>query len=229
MTKFNPRDLTVSGEDYLKAIYHLSEAGSPATTTGIAEALALTAPSVSGMVKRLADAGLLEHLPYKGVTLTRAGRQAALQMLRRHRLIEAYLVRFLGYGWDTVHDEAERLEHAVSDDLVNRMAEALGNPTVDPHGDPIPTADGRLVEVASVPLPEVPVGTTVVIARVDSGSAERLRWLAEAGLVPGATVTVVAQQPFSGPITLQLGAADRIVGHELAAQLLCTSTGGASA
>ena len=223
MTKLNPRDLTISGEDYLKAIYHLSEDGAPATTTGIAEALALTAPSVSGMVKRLADAGLLEHLPYKGVTLTSAGRQAALQMLRRHRLIEAYLVRFLGYGWDTVHDEAERLEHAVSDDLVNRMADALGNPTVDPHGDPIPTADGRLVEVASMPLPEVPVGTTVVIARVDSGSAERLRGLAEAGLVPGATVTVVAQQPFSGPITLQLGADDRIVGHELAAHLLCAA------
>lgn len=230
MTKLNLRDLTISGEDYLKAIYHLSEAGAPATTTGIAEALELTAPSVSGMVKRLADAGLLEHLPYKGVTLTDAGRQAALQMLRRHRLIEAYLVRFLGYGWDTVHDEAERLEHAVSDDLVNRMAEALGNPAVDPHGDPIPTADGRLVEVDSMPLPDVPVGTTVVIARVDSGSAERLRWLAEAGLVPGATVTVVAQQPFGGPITLQLGEDDRIVGQELAAQLLCTapSTAGGS-
>jgi DtxR family Mn-dependent transcriptional regulator len=228
MTKFNPRDLTISGEDYLKAIYHLSEAGAPATTTGIAEALALTAPSVSGMVKRLADAGLLEHLPYKGVTLTEAGRQAALKMLRRHRVIEAYLVSFLGYGWDTVHDEAERLEHAVSDDLVNRMAEALGNPTVDPHGDPIPTADGRLVEVPSTPLPEVPVGSTVMIARVDSGSAERLRWLAEAGLVPGATVTVMAQQPFSGPITVQLGGADRIVGHELANQLHCAAAPGAN-
>ncbi len=223
MTKFHPRDLTISGEDYLKAIYQLSEAGTPATTTGIAEALALTAPSVSGMVKRLADAGLLEHLPYKGVTLTASGRQAALQMLRRHRLIEAYLVSFLGYGWDTVHDEAERLEHAVSDDLVHRMAEALGHPTVDPHGDPIPTADGVVVEVSSTPLPDVPVGATVVIARVDSGSADRLRWLADAGLVPGARITVVAQQPFAGPITLQLGDADRIVGRDLAAQLLCTA------
>lgn len=225
MAKFNLRELTVSGEDYLKAIYHLSEAGTPATTTGIADALALTAPSVSGMVKRLADAGLLEHLPYKGVTLTEAGRQAALQMLRRHRLIETFLVSFLGYRWDTVHDEAERLEHAVSDDLVERMALALGNPSVDPHGDPIPTAEGLLFQVPTSSLPAVPVGTTVTIVRVDSGSADRLRWLAEAGLVPGAIVTVVAQQPFGGPITLRLGELERIVGNDLALQLLCAPAG----
>lgn len=228
MAKFNLRELTVSGEDYLKAIYHLSEAGAPATTTGIADALALTAPSVSGMVKRLADAGLLAHLPYKGVTLTEAGRQAALQMLRRHRLIETFLVSFLGYRWDTVHDEAERLEHAVSDDLVERMALALGNPSVDPHGDPIPTAEGVLLQVPTSSLPEVLVGATVTIVRVDSGSADRLRWLAEAGLVPGAIVTVVAQQPFGGPITLRLGESERIVGNDLAMQLLCTPAGEAA-
>ena len=106
--------------------------------------LSLAAPSVSGMVKRLAEAGLLEHLPYKGVTLTDDGRRAALRMLRRHRLIEAYLVARLGYSWDNVHDEAERLEHAVSDDLIERMSRALGDPRFDPHGDPIPTADGRI-------------------------------------------------------------------------------------
>lgn len=221
MTKYAAADLTRSVEDYLKAIYTLSSAGQPATTTGIAEALDLAAPSVSGMVKRLAEAGLLEHLPYKGVTLTGDGRRAALRMLRRHRLIEAYFVKFLGYSWDTVHDEAERLEHAVSDDLIDRMARALGNPLVDPHGDPIPAADGTIHEVSAVPLPDIAIGETVTIARVDSGSAERLRWLGDAGLVPGAEVTVREVQPFSGPITLDLGTEKRIVGRDLAQQLHC--------
>lgn len=221
MTKYVAADLTRSVEDYLKTIYTLSETGHPATTTGIAEVLELAAPSVSGMIKRLAEAGLLEHLPYKGVTLTGDGRRAALRMLRRHRLIEAYLVKHLGYSWDTVHDEAERLEHAVSDDLIDRMARALGHPLVDPHGDPIPTADGTIYEVAAVPLPDVAIGETVVITRVDSGSAERLRWLGDAGLVPGAAVTVREVQPFSGPITLDLGNEQRIIGHDLAQQLHC--------
>src|SRR5215211_5645318 len=127
--------LTRSVEDYLKAIYRLSPEGRFASTSGIAHLLELSAPSVSGMVKRLSEHGLLEHVPYKGVQLTPEGRRAALRMLRRHRLIEAYLVAFLGYTWDTVHDEAERLEHAVSDTLVERMANAVGNPDVDPHGD----------------------------------------------------------------------------------------------
>ena len=130
--------LTRSVEDYLKAIYRLSPEGRPASTSDIAHLLELSAPSVSGMVKRLSELGLLEHIPYKGVQLTDAGRFAALRMVRRHRLIEAYLVQFLGYSWDTVHAEAERLEHAVSDTLVERMAAALGHPVVDPHGDPDP-------------------------------------------------------------------------------------------
>lgn len=221
MTKYYAADLTRSVEDYLKTIYTLSEAGQPATTTGIAEALTLAPPSVSGMVKRLAEAGLLEHLPYKGVTLTEDGRRAALRMLRRHRLIEAYLVKSLGYSWDTVHDEAERLEHAVSDDLIERMARALGDPRFDPHGDPIPTSEGTILEVTAVTLPEVAIGETVIITRVESGSAERLRWLGEAGLVPGVEVTVREVQPFSGPITLSLGVEQRIVGHDLAQQLHC--------
>src|SRR5215212_10503666 len=121
--------LTRSVEDYLKAIYRLSPTGQPASTSQIAHLLELSAPSVSGMVKRLSEQGLLEHVPYKGVQLTEEGRRAALRMLRRHRLIEAYLVEFLGYPWDTVHAEAERLEHAVSDMMIERMAGALGNPT----------------------------------------------------------------------------------------------------
>ena len=220
----NP-DLTASVEDYLKAIYHLSEAGSPASTNAIAESLGIAPPSVSGMVKRLAELGLLEHLPYRGVTLTDDGRLAALRMLRRHRLIEAYLVRFLGYTWDTVHDEAERLEHAVSDDLVARMADALGDPRFDPHGDPIPTADGVIAAIATVALPDVMIGERVRINRVDSASNEKLRWFADVGLVPGAEVVVTAQQPFSGPLTLEFDGEERIVGHELAQQLQCVRGG----
>ena len=158
--------LTRSVEDYLKAIYRLSPEGRPASTSEIAHLLDLSAPSVSGMVKRLSELGLLEHLPYKGVQLTAEGRRAALRMVRRHRLIEAYLVEFLGYSWDTVHEEAERLEHAVSDTLVERMAAALGHPSVDPHGDPIPTADGAIEELASTPLATLEVGDTAEIVRV---------------------------------------------------------------
>ena len=150
--------LTRSVEDYLKAIYRLSPQGRAASTSEIAQRLELSPASVSGMVKRLSEQGLLEHVPYKGVQLTPEGRRAALRMLRRHRLIEAYLVAFLGYTWDTVHDEAERLEHAVSDTLVDRMAAVLGHPTVDPHGDPIPTSEGDIIELASIPLAEVPAG-----------------------------------------------------------------------
>lgn len=213
--------LTRSVEDYLKVIYQLSAAGQPAATSEIAHQLELSAPSVSGMVKRLSEQGLLRHLPYRGVVLTKQGRRAALRMVRRHRLIEAYLVRFLGYGWDTVHVEAERLEHAVSDELVDRMAAALGNPAVDPHGDPIPSAAGDLVEPSWTPLAEAAEGARVVIRRVNVGDPDRLRYLAACGLVPGATVTVRARQPFGGPITLRGAAGEQVISRELGLALLC--------
>jgi DtxR family transcriptional regulator, Mn-dependent transcriptional regulator len=213
--------LTRSVEDYLKAIYRLSPEGRPASTSDIAHLLDLSAPSVSGMVKRLSELGLLEHIPYKGVQLTDAGRRAALRMVRRHRLIEAYLVEFLGYGWDTVHAEAERLEHAVSDTLVERMAAALGHPAVDPHGDPIPAADGSIHEPASTALSDVGVGATVEIRRVDEGDPERLRYLAALGLVPGVILTLVDRQPFGGPVTVESAGVRHIIGAELAHVVLC--------
>jgi DtxR family transcriptional regulator, Mn-dependent transcriptional regulator len=216
--------LTRSVEDYLKAIYHLSLKGAPAGTSDIAHQLDLSPPSVSGMIKRLAEQGLLEHEPYKGVELTGAGRRLALRMVRRHRLLETYLVEFLGYDWDTVHEEAERLEHAVSDTLIERMAAALGNPRVDPHGDPIPGPDGTVVELVFTPLPEVEIGATVVIRRVDATQADRLRYLATLGLKPGTELTVLDRQPFHGPITISSGNQDHIVGHELAMALLCAPT-----
>lgn len=222
MNALQPREvLSRSGEDYLKAIYHLSPGGQPAQTSDIAHLLELSAPSVSGMIKRLSEQGLLEHVPYKGVQLTAEGRRVALRMVRRHRLIEAYLVAFLGYTWDTVHDEAERLEHAVSDELVERMAGALGDPSVDPHGDPIPTADGAVAEYVLVALADVAVGETVRIGRVDASEPERLRYIASVGLTPGAEVRVVDHQPFRGPITVEVAGHRQVIGHEIGAVLLC--------
>ena len=213
--------LTRSVEDYLKAIYRLSPEGRHASTSEIAHLLELSAPSVSGMVKRLSELGLLEHAPYKGVQLTAEGRRVALRMVRRHRLIEAYLVAFLGYSWDTVHDEAERLEHAVSDTLVERMAAVLGNPAVDPHGDPIPTPDGAIDEPASTPLSEVPTGSTVELRRVDENQPERLRYIASVGLRPGLELTVIDRQPFQGPITIEAEGQTHVIGYELGQVLFC--------
>src|SRR4030081_848537 len=138
--------LTRSVEDYLKSVFHLTSQGGFATTSDIAGMLDVAPPSVSGMVKRLSETGLIEHVPYRGVQLTAQGRRAALRMIRRHRLLELYLTQQPGYDWGGAHAEAERLEHAVSDELIDRMARALGDPQYDPHGDPIPTAAGEIEE-----------------------------------------------------------------------------------
>ncbi len=213
--------LTRSVEDYLKAIYRLSPEGRPASTSEIANLLALSPPSVTGMVKRLSEHGLLEHVPYRGVQLTEEGRRAALRMVRRHRLIEAYLVEFLGYSWDTVHEEAEQLEHAVSDTMVERMAAALGHPNVDPHGDPIPSADGSIHELACTALADVPVGETVEIRRVHESQPERLRYIGSLGLRPGVQVKVVARQPIDDLVTIEVGTEKQVIGPELGQALLC--------
>ncbi len=221
-----PRDsLTRSVEDYLKVIYRLTSAGTPAATRDIADELEISPPSVSGMIKRLSEQGLLAHVPYRGVELTEDGRTAALRMIRRHRLIESYLVARLGYTWDTVHDEAERLEHAVSDDLVSRMAAALGDPEFDPHGDPIPAADGTMAEHAFTPIAELPVGADAVVRRVATSDPARLRYVAELGLQPGARVRVAAREPFGGPITLAVNGGEQLLGGELSGLLLCQAIG----
>lgn len=217
--------LTRSVEDYLKAIYHLSLEGQPASTSAIAAALDLAAPSVSGMIRRLSDQGLLAHVPYRGVELTAAGRQAAIQMVRRHRIIEAYLVDRLGYTWDTVHDEAERLEHAVSDALIDRMAQALGHPEVDPHGDPIPDAAGRVAERPWIPLTDFPAGEVAQLRRVDTGDPELLRYFGSLGLTPGALVRIAGQEPFDGPITVLAGGRRHLLGPALARLLLVARQG----
>ena len=213
--------LTRSVEDYLKVIYHLSSQGGFAATSDIAASLEVSPPSVSGMVKRLSEAGLIEHVPYRGVQLTHQGRRAALKMIRRHRVLEVYLTQQLGYDWDGVHDEAERLEHAVSDELIERMAGALGDPRYDPHGAPIPTAAGEIEETDLAALADARVGAVLELRQVGTEDPARLRYLAEQGLVPGVILTVTDRQPFNGPTTVALEAGTRVVGRELAQLLWC--------
>lgn len=219
--------LTPSTEDYVKVIYLLEEHGGPAQTSAIAEALQIAPPSVSGMVKRLSEWGLLEHVPYHGVQLTYKGRRAALRMVRRHRVLETYLTSKLGYDWDSVHEEAERLEHAVSDELIERMAMALGNPGYDPHGAPIPTKDGAIEAPDYTSLNEIPVGDVGELREVSDRDPEMLRYLASLGLRPGVSFDVVARQPFRGPVTIRLHATSRekereqVIGYELAQCLSC--------
>lgn len=213
-------ELTGPVEDYLKAIYELERAGAAAETTAIAARLQIAPASVSGMMRRLADQGLITHERYRGAHLTSAGRRAALKTLRRHRVIEAYLTSALGYSWDRVHDEAERLEHAASDELIDRMAAAIGEPQTDPHGAPIPNRDGTLEERAAVALSTLQPGDAAKVARVSDKDADRLRYLAELGIIPGASIQVIAREPYGGPIALSVGSASRTIGPELAEQIL---------
>lgn len=214
--------LSTSVEDYLKAVFVLSRGGGIATTTDIAARLAISAPSVSGMLRRLADQGLVDHVPYRGVALTAAGREAALRVIRRHRIIETYLVERLGLGWDEVHVEAERLEHAVSDRVLERMAQALGHPEFDPHGDPIPAADGSVPSRQVRPLTQVAAGERVHVQQVLAHDGEELRYLARVGLVPGAAISISAQEPVAGTVHVSSAAGEHVVGHALADRLLCT-------
>ena len=213
-------ELTAPVEDYLKAIYEIGLGGKAAATNDIAQRLAIAPASVSGMVRRLAEQGLIAYERYRGVYLTDSGRRAALRTLRRHRVIEAYLANALGYAWDRVHEEAERLEHAASDELVDRMAAAIGEPTVDPHGAPIPTREGRVDERRLVSLADLEAGAHARVVRVSDEDAQRLRYLAKLDVVPGTEVIVTERAPYDGPITLQLAASRSQLGPALAAQVL---------
>jgi len=223
-----PPPLSGPVEDYLKAIYDLERVGAPASTNDIADRLAISPASVSGMMRRLAEQRLITHEPYRGVRLTGAGRRAALRTLRRHRILECYLTEVLGYEWDGVHAEAERLEHAASDELIERMAVALGNPTQDPHGAPIPTRDGRVEEAPLRTLAAAAAGERVRVRRVQDEDAERLRYLAELGIRPGAMIRILDRAPYDGPITLWVGGsagATRAIGVGLAAEVFVELAG----
>jgi DtxR family Mn-dependent transcriptional regulator len=205
-------ELTAPVEDYLKAIFEIesaaappeAEAGGAAGTNEIAQALGIAPASVTGMLHRLAEHGLISYERYRGVRLTDDGRRAALRTIRRHRVIEAYLTKALGYPWDRVHEEAERLEHAASDQLIDRMATAIGEPATDPHGAPIPTREGTLDALPLQALVDIPVGTAVRIRQVTDRDPEQLRYLADLGVTPGVKLRLLARAPFGGPITLRI-------------------------
>lgn len=215
----DPSGITAPAEDYLKAIYDIERGGEAAATNDIAARLGIAAASVSGMIRRLADQGLISHERYKGTRLTAAGRKAALRTIRRHRVIEAYLAKALGYPWDRVHEEAERLEHAASDELVDRMARAIGEPASDPHGAPIPTREGDVDETPQRTLREATPGPRWRVVSVADEDADLLRYVAKLGLQPGAQVEIIEQAPFEGPISLRIvpNAAPVQIGAPLAA------------
>jgi len=202
-------------EDYLKTIYLLSQAGD-VTTSAIALKLKVSAPSVTGMVKKLAEMKLLRHTRYQGVELTAAGKKIALEVIRHHRLLELYLKEALGYSWDMVHDEAEKLEHVISEEFEDRIAEALGWPETDPHGHPIPTKEGVIPRVAVRELVEVEAGQSATVRQVSDRDPGMLRYLGSLGFFPGATVQVLARAPFEGPLRVRVGEVEHAVGRELA-------------
>jgi DtxR family Mn-dependent transcriptional regulator len=194
-------------EDYLKAIYDLGEDADRVSTSALAERLKVTAASVTGMLQRLAESNpcLVDYERHRGVTLTPAGRKIALEVIRHHRLIELYLQEALGYDWDQVHAEAEKLEHAISEELEDRIAAVLGHPTHDPHGDPIPAKDGSVPAHSRTTLSQVPEGQAARVTRVSDHDPAMLRYFAELGLVPAARVCVAARAPFDGPLHIQVG------------------------
>jgi DtxR family Mn-dependent transcriptional regulator len=214
-------------QDYLQTIYMLSRDEAAAGTSSIAERLNVAAGSVTGMLKRLAERGLVEHVPYYGARLTAEGEGEAIRLIRRHRVLELFLVRVLGYTWDRVHEEAERLEHAVSDELVDRMAAALGEPESDPHGAPIPDTEGRLVERTYPTLNDLEPGCPAVLRRVPDEDSEALRYLAKLNLVPGANLVVIERAPFNGPVRLTVDGEERLIGAELSRSLQVEPVAGA--
>jgi len=192
-------------EDYVKAIYGLAERDQPATTTVLATQLRVTASSVSAMLARLRAMGLITHRPYSDVSLSPSGLQLALRVIRRRRLVELFLVESLEYGWDEVEGEAELLEHAASDLFVERIAARLGDPVVDPHGDPIPTQDGRLVVAPSELLSRLEPGATGRLVRVWNGAPEVLRYLDTCGIELGDRIEVLGREPFGGSLVIRVG------------------------
>jgi DtxR family Mn-dependent transcriptional regulator len=204
-------------EDYAKAIYSLSHEGRDAvSTSALADRLGVSAASASAMVKRLDALGLVSRERYHGVKLTPAGERIALAVIRHHRLIELYLAEALGMPWDRVHDEAEVLEHAISPELSDLIAAKLGEPTHDPHGDPIPTRDGEIDRRPTRPLVDFSTGERGVFARVSDSDPEMLRYLSDRGISPGVRFEVRARDPFGGALTVRLEDRDELIGERLA-------------
>ncbi len=217
-------NLTQNIQDYLKTIYELSENGAAASTTALAARLGIAAASVTGMLQKLAAATppLVEYRKHQGATLTPAGKRAALQVIRRHRLLETYLVTMLGYTWDNVHEEACRLEHVISQEFESRIASALGHPARDPHGEPIPTPDLVMPSDSSLPLSALRPNQKAVILRVQASDPALLRHLDSLGLVPGTQVEALAYSPFDQNLTLAVNspsASQHVLGIAITSQI----------
>jgi DtxR family Mn-dependent transcriptional regulator len=207
--------ITHAVEDYLKAIYELEDDFERVGTSALAVTLNVTPPSVTGMLQRLSEAGLVKYERHRGAALTPKGRRLAKEVIRHHRLIELYLSEALGYGWDQVDAEAEKLEHVISEEFEERIAAFLGNPLRDPHGDPIPGKDGSVEPQSRQILSEVNAGQSVRVARVRDDDPALLRYLGELGIVPDATVTVAERSPFDGPVHVRVGGAAGTATHAL--------------
>lgn len=204
--------------DFLKAVYMLQQDMERVSTNALAETLAISPPSVTDMARRMVSAGLVDYRKYYGVLLTEDGERIALRVIRRHRLIELYLVTELGYALHEVHEEAEVLEHAVSDRFVDAIAERLGDPTIDPHGDPIPSAEGVIKRRDLTPLTNLPENTTATIARYVTD--DMIQHILERGLTLGARIEITARDPFDGPLTLRINGEECVIGHNVAASIL---------
>lgn len=213
--------LTISTQDYLKHIYELTENGEAASTNALARKLNIKAGSVTGMVQKLASAkpALVEYEKHQGVTLTREGRKAALEVIRHHRLLEAWLVQTLGYSWDEVHEEAERLEHVISEDFERRIAAAMGHPTRDPHGELIPTADLKMPLDDTMPLSALRPGQIAMIKRVKASDSELLRYLEGLGLLPGVKIEVKDHSPFDHNLTIKFGRKVIVLGLSITSKI----------
>ena len=212
-------DLSVSIQDYVKEIYKLQSSGKRATTTAIAREMGVAPSSATSMLKKLAVLGLAEHAPYRGVELTEAGTKIALEVIRHHRLLEQYLAETLGLPIDAVHDEADRLEHVISEELEARIDEQLGYPTHDPHGDPIPDAGLNVDRTALRSLETLVPGEEATVRRIPDGDAALLRYLAELTLVPGNRVTMRRSEPFGGPLTVDVDGSEHAISRELAERI----------
>ncbi|NHD17232.1 MULTISPECIES: metal-dependent transcriptional regulator [unclassified Actinopolyspora] len=213
---------SASVEDYVRTIYGLSERGSSVTNTTLTSRLGLSPSSVSGMITKLAQLGLVTHERYRSVELTTTGRRLACDVLRRHRLLEQFLVEVLDYTWDEVHQEADALEHAVSDELIEHIASKLGHPTHDPHGDPIPTAEGVVEKPTTKLLDQLAPGTVGTIARVWDTDSELLRYLTDHGMTLGNRIEVVERKPFGGPLVVRVGSAEEAETHFLGSEIAQT-------
>lgn len=216
--------LSQSIEDYLKAIYILETEGEGASTTNIAETLSVSSASVTNMLKRLAKMNLIDHKSYKGAQLTESGKKIALEILRHHRLLELYLKEIMGYSWDEVHDEAEKLEHHISEQFEDKIAELLDHPTHDPHGDPIPTKDGLVPEMASLSVCDADLEIPYIIGRVKDQDPELLRYLEKTGIILGVKLTVLEKTPFEGPIKVLLEEKEETLGYAVAKHIYLVNT-----